>query len=205
MILNTNIPTFWLAPAGRHRFWLRRYSRGIALCPATNLHWHNAENLVLEREDTQPFPSLADFRHDARWPTHCRCGFAFDDKDDRQLFPRRLWRAPDGKLYTSDDAPPGALTAIDGNDFYWKGADGLTVRCKLPNGRWWVIDSRASNCTLRDDSSHRCWVRHGTIGDRLHVDKNGKTCAAGAGSIWSAQGTPDEWHGFLHNGMLVRC
>jgi hypothetical protein len=30
---------------------------------------------------------------------------------------------------------------------------------------------------------------------RLHVDKNGNTCAAGAGSIITGK-----WHGFLHNG-----
>jgi hypothetical protein len=34
----------------------------------------------------------------------------------------------------------------------------------------------------------------------LTVDKNGDTCAAGAGSIL----TP-AWHGFLRNGELVAC
>lgn len=48
-------------------------------------------------------------------------------------------------------------------------------------------------------TDHKCWVRHGNprAGD-IHVDKNGATCAAGAGSIL----TPD-WHGFLHHSVLA--
>jgi hypothetical protein len=50
---------------------------------------------------------------------------------------------------------------------------------------------------MRDDTVHRCWVRHGTVGDKLTVDKAGNTCAAGAGSIQMAA-----WHGFLQQGVL---
>lgn len=75
----------------------------------------------------------------------------------------------------------------------------LMVRC--PNGpdSWsdWDIDSRASNCTLPDDELHRCWVRHG-IPPNITVDKAGRTCQAGAGSILLPH-----WHGFLRNGELV--
>lgn len=85
------------------------------------------------------------------------------------------------------------------------GSDGCNVVCVCPTtspprkgeaGRWYV-DSRASNCTKRDDDVHRCWVRHGTVGERLTADKAGNTCAAGAGSIQMAG-----WHGFLKNGVL---
>lgn len=69
----------------------------------------------------------------------------------------------------------------------------------LPNGCEWDIDSRASNCTREEDRAHRCWVRHGEP-PHIHVDKNGDTCSAGAGSIISV-----DWHGFLHNGELVQC
>jgi hypothetical protein len=65
---------------------------------------------------------------------------------------------------------------------------------------WWCIDHRASNCTMPDDNEHRCWVRHGEDGDVIHVDKNGTTCAAGAGSIMV-----DGFHGFLHHGVLRDC
>ena len=87
----------------------------------------------------------------------------------------------------------------------WKGATWdnetephLTVRC--PNGdstRDWDIDSRCSNCSPPNDRLHRCWVRHG-VPPLVTVDKNGVTCAAGAGSILLPK-----WHGFLRNGELV--
>lgn len=79
------------------------------------------------------------------------------------------------------------------------GPDGrcLVVRC--PDGRDWMIDSRASDFTMKDDNTHHRWVRHGRPEDgTLHVDKNGRTCAAGAGSIDTGK-----WHGFLHNGELA--
>jgi hypothetical protein len=89
-----------------------------------------------------------------------------------------------------------------------------------PDGHWWVIDGRASNCGEEcaicsvkyrehthgstDDHrfkgsrpTHRCWVRHG-VPPNITVDKNGGTCDAGGGSIQ----TP-AWHGFLREGTLV--
>lgn len=71
----------------------------------------------------------------------------------------------------------------------------LNVVC--PDGHWWDIDGRASNCTMKDDKAHRCWVRHGEPPD-ITVDKNGPTCAAGAGSIK----TPG-YHGFLRDGKFT--
>lgn len=64
-----------------------------------------------------------------------------------------------------------------------------------------VSTLEARNCTMPDDTTHKCWVRHGRPEDgSLHVDKNGHTCGAGAGSIDTGK-----WHGFLHNGELVEC
>lgn len=55
------------------------------------------------------------------------------------------------------------------------------------------------NSHYEDSRPHKCWVRHGTPPNEIvHVDKNGVTCGAGAGSI-----AIDGWHGFLHNGELV--
>jgi hypothetical protein len=89
-----------------------------------------------------------------------------------------------------------------------RGYDRLSVACVVPYGKpgsskqstHWHIEGFASNCTRPDDDKHLCWVRHGTIGEIVHVDKNGNTCAAGAGSI-SVPG----FHGFLHNGILRDC
>lgn len=85
--------------------------------------------------------------------------------------------------------------------------DGLSIACVClgrgdKNSRHhWYIEHRASNCTKPEDRDHRCWVRHGTIGDKLTVDKNGLTCAAGAGSFF--MGPNNEWHGFLREGKLT--
>lgn len=81
------------------------------------------------------------------------------------------------------------------------GVDGRALVVILPDGCSWYLDSRASNCTLPNDNDHRCWVRRGSPeSEDLHVDKNGLTCQAGAGSIVSGN-----FHGFLHNGHLVGC
>ena len=112
-----------------------------------------------------------------------------------------------GEELPGRDLPVGALwdcnKPADGDAakrryLYPTGPDGLSIACRLPDGSDWHIDGRASNCTMRDDNAHRCWVRHGTIGDKLHVDKNGPTCAAGAGSI-----AVPGYHGFLHHGELT--
>ena len=80
---------------------------------------------------------------------------------------------------------------------YTKGPDGLCLVVKCPGGHEWMIDGRASNCTLPDDDEHHCWIRHGEP-PRITVDKNGVTCNAGAGSIQA--GT---YHGFLIDGVFT--
>ena len=95
--------------------------------------------------------------------------------------------------------PAGALWAWQ-PPYDPKTPDGLKVNCRLPDGRDWHIDGRATNCTMVEDDEHHCWIRHGTVGEPVTVDKNGRTCSAGAGSI----ATPD-YHGFLRAGYLERC
>lgn len=84
-------------------------------------------------------------------------------------------------------------------NYYWDNQVEPMLCCVLPNGDHWNIDSRASNCTMKEDRLHRCWVRHGnpSKGEIVHVDKNGHTCQAGTGSILMGG-----WHGYLHNGDL---
>lgn len=74
------------------------------------------------------------------------------------------------------------------------GVDGkISERCQPT---WKYNDG---NPYFADVTPHKCWVRHGTPpGEVVHVDKNGITCGAGAGSI-----AIPNWHGFLHNGELV--
>lgn len=100
------------------------------------------------------------------------------------------------------DHRPGAmfwLTFADGHCAIHEPPCERHLCVVLPNGHWWVIDSRCSNCTKPEDQTHRCWVRHGEP-PNVTVDKDGETCAAGSGSILA-----DGWHGFLRNGELVEA
>lgn len=78
------------------------------------------------------------------------------------------------------------------------GTDGQSWTVVTPGGEW-HIDGRASNCTLPNDSIHKCWCRHGEA-PIFTVNKQGQTCSAGAGSIQIGS-----YHGFLVNGELTDC
>jgi hypothetical protein len=163
--------------------------------------YHNAQAFLDVIAGAQTSGDLWDHA-DPRWPKACEgCGRPFVDTDSWQLFARHLYcRADNAQEFTLDEAPIGAVWDADWlhEDRSWCGPDGRSLHVKLPGGHTWCIDGRASNCTMPDDNVHKCWVRHGSPEDSsLHVDKNGHTCAAGAGSI----GIPG-WHGFLHNGVL---
>lgn len=102
--------------------------------------------------------------------------------------------------------PPGAIfDYMDpkcphesfGDGYKDRAVNGQFLVCVLPGGHHWHIDGRAGNCTMPDDDEHRCWVRHGEP-PKLTVDKDGNTCAAGAGSI-----AIPGWHGFMRDGTLV--
>lgn len=148
-----------------------------------------------------------------------RCGVLFTDSDgNKQVWAEHLNAGhPSGKLWVIRDAPPGAMWNIGWmRDTEWaKGPDGICLAVRLPNGWDWWVDQQVSNCT-RDQwkkwkdaegrevrqwagRTHYCWVRHGDPrSGNLHVDKQGNTCAAGAGSI-----LVPGYHGFLHNGYLT--
>lgn len=93
----------------------------------------------------------------------------------------------------------------------WTNCDGHHLVVHVPNpgghvrpghpdeGYWWDTRNRASNCTMKEDTLHRCWVVHGRPEDgNLHVDKAGLSCNAGAGSLDTGR-----WHGMLQNGWLT--
>jgi hypothetical protein len=138
---------------------------------------------------------------DPRWPTCCSCGCgrAFAESDEWQIFTEKIYRRVDG---TPGDihlreAPPGAMWDADWYHEWTTGSDGKSIIVVCPDGSQWFIDGPASNCTLPNDKEHRCWVRHG-VPPMLTVDKNGKTCAAGGGSI-AVKG----YHGFLRSGRFT--
>jgi hypothetical protein len=140
----------------------------------------------------------------------CECGHVFDLKRSMGRSAGRYWRRVDtgevkrrtfefgtGAMWRADWYTGGKI--VDGKQLYgwdWDNQFEGPLVVMTPGGEW-VIDSRASNCGRPDDRTHRCWVRHGEP-PNIHVDKNGDTCAAGAGSIVCGN-----YHGFLHNGFLT--
>lgn len=131
------------------------------------------------------------------WPKTCRdCGEPVPKEGiHKQVFNKRLYDTPSG------DPEPGSLWYAHWMSLntYFDDQVGYLLMAQCPDGWDWCIDSRASNCTMPEDRNHRCWVRHGDPEQgNIHVDKNGRTCQAGAGSIQTRS-----WHGFLHNGHFV--
>lgn len=194
---------------------LRRYPSGNARQPCPLMpgeySYHNAQVFFAlldcplrepgaDEDWTELLKAFRPPNEDPRWPRKCGCGFAFADSDEWQMFANRLYsRGDNGELVSLRNAPPGAMWWADWlpKNFWWDNKDDYDLMVMLPNGHEWDIDSRASNCTMPNDREHRCWVRHGEP-PNIHVDKNGRTCAAGAGSILAGN-----YHGFLHHGELT--
>ena len=197
------IKVFYIERTDRAKFWLRRFAKGPCTATPGQYSYHNAMTLIGEGPDKKVIGDKHD-HNDPRWPTTCACGYIFNEKDDWQLFHRTIYKRTDtGEEMTREEAPVGACynahwAAEDKEDGFMIGPDGLCLVVKTPGGDWY-IDSRAGNCAMPNDNNHKCWVRHGNVLDgTLHVDKQGITCAAGAGSI--AIGS---YHGFLHAGFLT--
>jgi hypothetical protein len=210
-----NVACFWLEETGTVRVGMRRYTREKDACPASDSGYHQAVNLTGDVtviwsdvvpdvgrcfNDRDGRYGVADYQwpphDDPRWPRICKCGRPFSPDDPWQEWSERLYqRADTGRLLTLREAPDGAMW--DAWWMPWKGPDGRSLMVKCPGGHEWSVDSRASNCTMRDDNEHRCWVRHGEP-PVITVDKNGLTCQAGAGSILTGN-----YHGFLRNGQFT--
>lgn len=158
------------------------------------------------------------------------CGYEFTDDDPWQVLYRQLWErslgfgheSHIGREFTLEHATEEAktldeVTGAEGPEPWgpgamfdawwlpreppWCGLDGRALSVKLPpDGHVWHVDTRASNCTRRDEPCD-CWCRHGEP-PKVTVDKHPEpgqvTCAAGAGSIQTPR-----WHGFLRDGALV--
>lgn len=216
------VACFWLEPTDLTQAGLRRYRSSNAeqedRCPRDGGKWsyHGATAILAQVpivwSDVQPTGhshwfresdnryGVADFaypgRDDPRWPARCECGYEFTQDDPWQEWEDRLYRrVGSGDLVTLRDAPDGAMW--DASWHWRKGPDGRCLAVRCPGGSEWIIDSRASNCTMPGDDEHRCWIRHGEP-PGLTVDKNGPTCAAGGGSIQAGN-----YHGFLRDGVFT--
>jgi hypothetical protein len=120
----------------------------------------------------------------------------------QQQYGKRIGWGLDIIYNTESGKPePGDMFFVEYDPQYstWNNSDGKDLHCILPNGNEFNIDSRAANCTMKEEKTHRCWVRTGTP-PNITAGKNGNTCSAGAGSILSG-----DWHGFLRNGELIKA
>ncbi len=184
---NFHKETFWVEQLpGWH--WEYRY-RAAGPCPA-NGEEHSAVVRMTRADDDKA----------GDYPVaHCVCGLKIPGSPEASGT-RHYKDVVSGAVYT-DKLPAGALYCASSRYAEHRvGYDGKSIVCVLPGDFHWYIDGSCSNCTLPHDRVHKCWVRHGTVGERIHVDKQGLTCAAGAGSI-DAPG----FHGFLHYGVLKSC
>lgn len=201
---DTRIKTVYLAPSGRYRHSLRRYSSEDA-CKGNAAVYCNAEATLGDIDKAAKDAASTNVPHShVLWPQCCAaCGKAFKESDHWQVNFHNLYRTKDGREMTIREAPVGGYwdaTWLHGQKD-WCGVDGRCIVMRMPGDRDWMIDGTANNCTMPADKVHKCWCRHGSIEEEtLHVDKIGNTCAAGAGSI-----ALPNWHGFLRNGYLEKC
>ena len=193
----TRVKCFMIEPTGRYNYYLRRYSKEHTCKDG----WcHNAMTFLHE----SPVQKVIGDIHphdDSHWPATCeKCCYQFQESDHWQLFHNELYKRGDnGEVLEFDrrKIPPGAMWYADWMNDFHTGPDGRCLVVMTPGGEW-IIDSRASNCTMPNDKEHKCWIRHGTP-PMVTVDKTGgKTCAAGAGSIIAGN-----YHGFLVNGEFT--
>jgi len=161
-----------------------------------NGSYHNVQKHLFDSDEINNWElggNVEDYTEE-EWPTHCECGCEIPKEDiNRQVFRKRLYDTPSGEI------EPGCLYWVDWlpETTYWSNHKGDHLHAMLPNGHEWNIDSRASNCTMKEDKEHRCWCRHGEV-PNIDVNKKGNTCQAGAGSI-----AVPGYHGFLRNGEFT--
>lgn len=195
---------FWCEATDECDYFFRRYSDGVRDCPSP-YKYHDAQAFwyrgarIPAGEGGQYF-GTPEAPADAAWPTICKaCPRPFSDEESRQVFIEPVYRRVDnGDLFHWRDAPVGAMTDAWWLGDHWAGDDGIHLMVKLIGDHDWLVDGPCSNCT-RKGEQHYCWVRHGDPRTgNIHVDKNGNTCAAGAGSI-----AIPGYHGFLHDGVLT--
>lgn len=206
-VMRVNIKCFFLEPTGMVRRSLRRYVASFQrdTCPTSPIGYHDATVFIDVVDRASDAQQQEWSRADERWPVKCQwCQHTFTVDDQWQLFREALYRpSHGGEEITLRDAPAGAMwwapwyDGLSGGPFLGQQL-AHTLVVKTPGGEW-MPDMRASNCTMPFDDDHHCWVLHGLV-PNVTVDKNGKTCGAGGGSI-----SQSGYHGFLRNGELVEA
>ena len=192
------IQCFWTEPTGRVKQSLRRFVHSTGTVCTGRYGYHNAETRIEDApasKDAEGYirsPEPSAFAGDPRWPTHCECGYKFQDADEWQVFVVSIYRCPaDGREWPLRDLPPGAM--YDATWYHqretagWVGDDGIALVVVLPPqgvDNWWHVDGRASN-----NPAPRGWTRTGTVPNITATP-----------SILTKQ-----YHGWLRDGKLVEC
>ncbi len=122
-----------------------------------------------------------------------------ENETKRHLFRKPLRAAPDGQIVHEPQPGDCYFAEHEYTVCPWDNCDGDHLVVVCPDGCHWDTSSRANNCSMKDDKTHRCWVLHGDPrkGELPTVDKGDHTCAAGAGSIQTGR-----YHGMLTGGVL---
>lgn len=180
-----------LEETNRASLALRRYAADLtAPCPAG--YYHEARTLIgtaplsIDAEGNwhvdirQPPPT------DPRWPIRCACGYEFNEADNRQLAPSRLYTRQDtGAELTLDEAEPGMIWEAPWYvDVGWHGTDGRSFVMRLPGNGEWAIDAVST--------SGGRWER---TGEPPNITVRPSILSHGSA-------TRKEYHGFLTDGVL---
>lgn len=192
--MSREIRCFWVVDTGRDRAFLRRFvfrAEGGA-CPGP-MGTHDAMVPIEEMSGDEPIVSSRQsppgFESDPRWPTRCSCGYEFKPEDNWQVFRTSIYKRPDtNEEWDFRSLPAGAMYDAEwlhGDGGKRVGPDGLALHVVCPPGAsWgdhWHVDGPANNGPG--------WTRTGTV---PNITANP-----------SIQ-TP-RYHGWLRNGVLVKC
>lgn len=148
-------PCFLVERSGRTRLALRRYADSDLRGRCTGGWWHNAATETGIVDDPQgliPSVSLGardgQRKADPRWPTHCKCGYAFQPDDEWQESVQWLYRLPDGREVAEHELPVGAMRIEDGE--HRMGREGQHVIVTLPGALHWDVDGPSRQGGLWD-------------------------------------------------------
>jgi len=234
-------PLHWLQDTGTAALGLRRYTEPVhdrlssGWCPdneystSTEFSYHNAfawlgerkQRELVDNEYGRHYESADDMFEiaddDPRWPTHCTCGRAFTDDDDRQKWAEEIFiRTDTGAEVTTHPTivPDGCELVSPGavQDVWWyarfEGSEGslglnpdrpkdgviVAIHCPYMDDRTatqvWCVDQRATG------ESAGFWTR---TGDPRHPE----TLDVNPSIAIGLPGSSGYYHGFARNGVLT--
>lgn len=160
-------PTFWVDQTDEVELSLRRYARDQEQpCPGG---YHNvsvdigrAAPALITDDGHIDMDAIApsNYAGDARWPTHCRCGYEFKAEDEWQVNQERIYRERGGaREWGQRDLPVGAVFDSWWMPDNWKHADGRAITVVLPDLRerdeHYVYDARGAFWNVDGPASHQ--------------------------------------------------